>query len=294
MSANSRITNAYENAFCLPLNPSSKYVLFSDCHRGTGRSNDNFLKNEYLYLAALKYYFSHGFTYIELGDGDELWENRSMCPIREMHAQSFELLSRFYAKHRFYAVYGNHDITKRSTHFSGRCFSSCFCWQEQCEIPLFPEITFYPGIILKDCAKRKDLFLLHGHQSDLLNSTLWRLSRFLVRYVWRPLESLGIPDPTSAAKNHTKKNATEKKLSAWAKQHELILIAGHTHRPVIGNRTSPYCNTGSCVSPAGITAIEIENRCMTLIKWSQGTRSDMCLQVLREPLGSSLCIDDFL
>lgn len=84
MSANSRITNAYENAFCLPLNPSSKYVLFSDCHRGTGRSNDNFLKNEYLYLAALKYYFSHGFTYIELGDGDELWENRSMCPIREM------------------------------------------------------------------------------------------------------------------------------------------------------------------------------------------------------------------
>ena len=89
MSANSRITNAYENAFCLPLNPSSKYVLFSDCHRGTGRSNDNFLKNEYLYLAALKYYFSHGFTYIELGDGDELWENRSMCPIREMHAQSF-------------------------------------------------------------------------------------------------------------------------------------------------------------------------------------------------------------
>ena len=73
MSANSRITNAYENAFCLPLNPSSKYVLFSDCHRGTGRSNDNFLKNEYLYLAALKYYFSHSFTYIELGDGDELW-----------------------------------------------------------------------------------------------------------------------------------------------------------------------------------------------------------------------------
>ena len=128
----------------------------------------------------------------------------------------------------------------------------------------------------------------------MLNCTLWRLSRFLVRYVWRPLESLGIPDPTSAAKNHTKKNATEKKLSAWAKQHELILIAGHTHRPVIGNRTSPYCNTGSCVSPAGITAIEIENRCMTLIKWSQGTRSDMCLQVLCEPLGNPLCIDDFL
>ena len=68
MSANSRITNAYENAFCLPLNPSSKYVLFSDCHRGTGRSNDNFLKNEYLYLAALKYYFSHGYRQYEISN----------------------------------------------------------------------------------------------------------------------------------------------------------------------------------------------------------------------------------
>ena len=146
MSANSRITNAYENAFCLPLNPSSKYVLFSDCHRGTGRSNDNFLKNEYLYLAALKYYFSHGFTYIELGDGDELWENRSMCPIREMHAQSFELLSRFYAKHRFYAVYGNHDITKRSATLADVVFLRASAGRSSVKSRCFPKLHFIPEL----------------------------------------------------------------------------------------------------------------------------------------------------
>ena len=34
------------------------------------------------------------FTYIELGDGDELWENRSMKQIIEAHGDVFSLLSR--------------------------------------------------------------------------------------------------------------------------------------------------------------------------------------------------------
>jgi hypothetical protein len=53
-----------------------KIVLFSDCHRGTGTAADSFLPNKSLYMAALSYYWDHGFTYVELGDGDELWENR--------------------------------------------------------------------------------------------------------------------------------------------------------------------------------------------------------------------------
>ena len=78
MSTEKRITEALEGALRLPLTPQSRYILMSDCHRGTGNANDNFLKNEYLYLAALQYYFAGNFTYIELGDGDELWENTDM------------------------------------------------------------------------------------------------------------------------------------------------------------------------------------------------------------------------
>ena len=53
MTSGSRISKAFVGAPRLPLN-TSYYVLFSDCHRGTGNANDNFLINEHIYLAALK------------------------------------------------------------------------------------------------------------------------------------------------------------------------------------------------------------------------------------------------
>lgn len=207
MSSCSRISHDFENALILPLNDRSRYILFSDCHRGVGDANDNFLKNEYLYLAALNDYFCRGFTYLELGDGDELWENRSIGKIKEMHRHSFDMMARFYAQGRFYAIYGNHDMVKKKARFPEKHFHSYYCEREMCERPLFPRMVFYPGIILRDEKQKKDVYLTHGHQADPPNSTFWRLSRFLVRYAWKPLESLGVPDPTSAAKNNHRKNS---------------------------------------------------------------------------------------
>lgn len=243
MSCDTRLNKSFEGALELPLCQNSRYVLFSDCHRGTGRANDNFLKNEYLYLAALKHYYQKGFTYLELGDGDELWENRSIQSIKDTHTHSFEMLSRFYSQNRLYIIYGNHDIVKKRPSFSKKYFNSYYCSNKLCELSLYPDITFYPGIILHDMKNKKDIYLTHGHQADIFNSTFWVISRFLVRYVWKPLESLGIPDPTSAAKNHTKKRKTEKRLSAWAAKNSHILITGHTHYPMVGEKNSPYFNT---------------------------------------------------
>ena len=291
MSFQHRISDTFENALTLPLAPGSRYILFSDCHRGTGNANDNFLQNEYLYLAALRHYFQRGFTYLELGDGDELWENRSMKSIKQNHSQSFDLLNRFYSQNRFYSIYGNHDMVKKQGAFLKKHLNTYYCDTMFCERPLCPDITFYPGIILQDTLKGKDIYLTHGHQADLLNSTFWRLSRFLVRYVWRPLESLGVPDPTSAAKNNTRKRDSEKRLTDWAIENKLILITGHTHRPMVGSKNSPFFNTGSCVHPAGITGIEIERRTITLVKWSMNTRRDMTLYVSREVLGEPASID---
>jgi len=285
------IQEAYKNSLHLPLSPASRYIIVSDCHRGCGRAGDNFLKNEYLYLAAMRHYFQRGFTYIGLGDGDELWENRSMECIKENHRQSFEILSMFYKKKRLYAVYGNHDITKKYAGFCEKHFGLYYHDKMLCDMPLCPGMVFYPGIILHDIVKGHEIFLIHGHQASLLNSTFWPLSRFLVRYLWRPLESLGVPDPTSAAKNNKKKKKAEQKLTKWAVQNNCILISGHTHHPMTGYKNSPYCNTGSCVHPAGITAIEIEKRTITLVKWSVNTRSDMCLYASREVLGDAVPID---
>lgn len=292
MSFSSRISGAFDQALRLPLNPRSRYILFSDCHRGSGNANDNFLKNEYLYLAALNHYFNRGFTYLELGDGDELWENRSIRKIKEMHRHSFDMIAKYYAAGRFYGIYGNHDIIKKDPAYIARHFHSYYCEHSMCERPLFPSIVFYPAIILQDSMQRKDIYLIHGHQTDPLNSSFWPLSRFLVRYVWKPLEALGIPDPTSAAKNNKKKKQSEEILADWAAQNHHILIAGHTHHPMAGSPQSPYLNTGSCVHPSGFTGIEIENRCLSLVKWSIQARADLSLCACREILGETVCVDE--
>ena len=114
-----------------------------------------------------------------------------------------------------------------------------------------------------------------------------------MRYLWKPLEQFGVLDPTSAAKNYKVKNKTEQRLQEWTKLHKKILITGHTHRPVLGSKDSLYFNTGSCIHPGGITGIEIENRCMTLVKWSLSTREDMTLYAARGSLSEKICIDEY-
>ena len=199
MSAGSRLDRTFAGAPILPLTDCSRFVLFSDCHRGNGTSNDNFLKNQHLYLAALRHYYRQGYTYLELGDGDELWENRRISQIVEIHSSVFELLARFYQEGRLYLLYGNHDIIKRRSRTARDCSSAGLCGGAS-PAPLFPGIRFYEGIILKEETLHKDLYLTHGHQADALNSLFWPMARFLVRYLWEPLERMGFLDPTSAAK----------------------------------------------------------------------------------------------
>ncbi|MDD6038822.1 MAG: metallophosphoesterase family protein [bacterium] len=284
MGYKQRLDRAFDDVPVLPLGQGKKYVLFSDCHRGNGTHNDNFLKNQHLYLAAMRYYLRTQYTYIELGDGDELWENRSMDQIEEVHGEAFELLSRFYRCGRLYMIYGNHDIVKKQASFSQKKCACFYCATRQCELPLFPGIVFYSGLILEHPITGNRYYLTHGHQASILNSLLWPLSRFLVRYVWKPLEQVGVLDPTSAAKNYRTKQRTERKLAEWAGERKRILITGHTHRPMVSQERVNYMNTGSCVHPCFITCIEIENETITLVKWYMDAQSDGNLVVERRTL----------
>lgn len=284
MSYMSRLRHAFDNAPTLPLAPGVRFCIISDCHRGDGSNGDNFLKNQNLYFTALKYYYSHGFVYIELGDGDELWENRRMSQIIEIHNNIFWLLSLFYKQNRLYLLYGNHDMEKRKKGYSNQVCSNYFCTETQCRQELFPGLTFHEGIILKNPCHGEQIFLTHGHQADFWNSTGWKCNRFLVRYLWRPLEHFGVLDPTSAAKNYKHKDRIEKRLSSYAEQSGSPLITGHTHRPRLDPSSPMYMNTGSCVHPRCITCMEIEAGSITLIKWACDTRPDRSLYVNREIL----------
>ena len=96
-----RLRDVYHTASIIQFHSKSKFVIMSDCHRGKGSSGDNFQPNQPVYIGALEYYFDNGFSYIELGDGDELWENKCLKPIIEAHSNVFEILSKFYHDDRF-------------------------------------------------------------------------------------------------------------------------------------------------------------------------------------------------
>lgn len=273
MSYITRLEHSFAHAPVLPLSKQTRYVLFSDCHRGTGDSNDNFLKNRTLFYAALTSYEQEGFTYIELGDGDELWENRCYSQIINIHQEVFLMFKKLREENRLYLLYGNHDHSKKNARYCQKHCTACRL-----------DLQFFPAVILKEERTKTELYLTHGHQADFLNSTLAPLSGFLVRWLWKPLEHLGVQDPTSASKNYTRKRATEKKLTQWACQNHKILITGHTHRPMMGDPDSPYFNTGSCVHPESITCIEILNNTLSLIRWRLDTRENRNLYVKREVL----------
>lgn len=285
MDALRRISRVFDAAEQIIFDDSSKIVLMSDCHRGDGSWADDFLRNQNLYFAALTHYYNSSFTYIEIGDGDELWENRSFFDIKQIHSNVFWLLSKFYYEGRLHMIYGNHDMVKKYRNFVRINMHRYFDEPLRRHVPLFINIKFHEGLILKYRPTGRKILLIHGHQVDFLNDRLWKLSRFLVRYLWKPLNTLGVNDPTRAAKNYNKKEAAEKRLTNWVLKEKKMLIAGHTHRPMFPKPGEPpYFNDGSCVHPRCITAIEIVGGSILLVKWNVKTKSDGTLFIGREVL----------
>lgn len=295
MSINKRLSQVMSSSLSIPFDDYSRFIILSDCHRGDGGFSDNFSNNQNIFFATLQYYYERDFTYIELGDGDELWECRNIDIIINSHSDAFWLMSQFYREGRFYMLYGNHDIVKKDPKYSKTKCKSFFCDSTSSHIPLFPGIKIHEGLILDYKPSPYQIFLTHGHQADILNDTFWRLSRFLVRYLWRPLELIGIRDPTSAAKNNERKNKVEKRLADWSSKNNQMIITGHTHRPVFPKPGEIlYFNDGSCVHPRCITGIEIMNGSLSLVKWAVMTRHDRSLYVGREVLEGPINIVEYI
>ena len=285
MSIVNRISKVFYSSEEITFNNSSKLVFISDCHRGDGGLSDNFSKNQNIYFSALEYYYEKGFTYIELGDGDELWENNKLCNIVKEHYDIYWILSKFFNTNRLHLIYGNHDKAKKVTKFLEKNLYTCFDEIKNTKVPLFPGIKIHEGLILRHQETDEKILLIHGHQGDIFNDKFGWLSKFLVRYFWKPLEIFGVNDPTSAAKNYVKKERVAKKLTNWVEKEKHMLICGHTHRPMfppVGH--APYFNDGSCVHPHSITALEIVNGLIVLVKWQIKTKSDRTLFIGREIL----------
>ncbi|SHJ31530.1 metallophosphoesterase family protein [Aquimarina spongiae] len=296
MSSQSRLDRAYKNAKVIEFNDSSKFVLFSDCHRGDNSFADDFANNRNIYFHALKHYYNQGFTYCELGDGDELWENLTFETIFRAHKNVYELLQLFFQENRLEMIWGNHDMVYRDPSYVKKHLSSYFDQKTDSTVPLFPGIKYHEAIILKHQDTNQEIFLLHGHQADFMNYIGWRINRFLVRVLWKPLQVVGIADPTSPAKNYKETIKVERRIKKWiASKGNLFTVIGHTHRPRFPEAGElALFNDGSCVHPRSITGMEIENGCITLIKWQIATTDDGVLQIIRIPLEGPQKLTEFI
>jgi hypothetical protein len=104
MSSKTRLDHAYKNAKRITFDNTSKFILFNDCHCGDNSFADDFANNRNIYFPALKHYYSGGFNYAEIEDGDELWENLSFESIFFAHKNLYIRMKQFHDEERLHMI----------------------------------------------------------------------------------------------------------------------------------------------------------------------------------------------
>ncbi len=247
----------------------SRIVIFSDCHRGDNSWGDSFAPNQSLFFHALRYYYQQGFTYIEAGDGDELWHHADFNNIRRAHDHVFWLMSEFHKSGRLHMVWGNHDIQRKDVETVRSQLHEYYDDREEKVKPLLDGIEMSEGLVLKHRESGDEILVVHGHQGSKVNDRYWRVGMYAVRYIWSRLQAFGIKDPSRTSQHPVKQFEVESHIKSWIKSHQnQMVICGHTHRTAFPNPGEPsYFNCGCCVHPRFITGIELDEGKISLIKW---------------------------
>jgi hypothetical protein len=82
------------------------------------------------------------------------------------------------------------------------------------------------------------LLMVHGHQGTLFSDRLADVSKLVVRFLWRTVQRLTRKGSTTPATDACLRAEHDRTMYAWAvDQPGLVLIAGHTHRPVFSSKT---------------------------------------------------------
>lgn len=280
-----RLTQAYTNALTIPFDEHSKFVIISDAHRGNGSLSDEFTKNQNIFIHALNHYNQFGFNLIEAGDGDELWEHHLFSVIKNAHVEAFDIMQAFHEKGRYYLIYGNHNIYLKDPEYTEKHLYHYHNRYTDEHSTFFKGIVAHEGIKLLNTKTQQEVLIVHGHQGDLPNDQFWFLSMLSLKYFWRYLHAFGLQNPSSPVKNEHKRHKIERNFTKWIEKTGIPLICGHTHRikyPLKGEL--PYYNTGCCIYPDSMTAIEIENNELTLVRWNIRPNEEGVLCVRRNQL----------
>lgn len=292
-----RLLECYNNAIkdkeVIDVNDDTKIIFFSDVHRGDNSLTDEFARNQNVYYHAISRYYDEGYRYIEIGDGDELWEYSKFERIRSAHSDVFCKLKEFYEDDRFDYMYGNHNMAFRHPRIAKSSLTYFFDEYLDIDTTLFPDINIKESIILKDEKTDKEILVVHGHQGDFINDHGWIISLLLMRGFWRYMHMIGFKNPASPSKNRIKRHRIEKSFTKWIDAHNVGILCGHTHRPKLPDDGEPvYMNTGCCVHPRGITGIELVDRKFSLVFWSIKPNKNGSLHIKKKIMKGPMSFDE--
>ena len=217
-----RLDEAFANARYVPFDiKNDRYVIFSDLHLADRKKGiDDFARNEMVYAHALQEYYEQDYHLILNGDVEEGWEARPR-KIRAAYRDTAYSMERKFAEKGepwHLRTYGNHD--------------NIWSNSEKVKKHLWPElgpVKVYPSIRLGE-----NLFIVHGHQGELISDSGAWIGEPSLRYGWRWFQWLTRVTSARAATNHLIRNQRAEFLYQWAVEHGQLLMAGHTHRSMFG------------------------------------------------------------
>lgn len=208
----------------------ARYIIFSDLHKGQRDGADDFRKCERAYNAALGYYHSKGYTLFVVGDVEELWECRPKN-VLAAYKYNLELEAQFQTAGRYYRFYGNHDDDWANPSAVRQWLQSLY----GSNLQVFEAARL---VVKKKGQEIGCIFVLHGHQGTTFSDRNRKFARVIVRYLWRPAQRIFGWSTTTPAKEWELGEAHGRAMHSWASsKSKLILVAGHTHRPVMMSQT---------------------------------------------------------
>jgi len=208
--------NLYKNSPSFPLNKKDKMVIMSDMHMGSGDNKDDFNANATLFASVLRnYYLEKGYSLVLNGDIEEL-QRFEFNQIYKKWKSIYKLFDKFAQKQQLFKTVGNHDIA--------------LITQEYKQYPY----QVHESILLK-YKNEHDIFIFHGHQASRKYTLQNALIGYTLRYLANPL---GIKN-YSVAHSSRKKYKIEKTAYDFSREHKVMSIIGHTHRPLFESLPKP-------------------------------------------------------
>ncbi len=284
MKTRDRLDDAYTTAPVEEFDDDARYVFLSDAHRGDGSAHDEFAKNSNTFLVALDHYLAEGFTLVELGDSDDLWEFQYRYILRA-HAPVWDRIRRFHELGRYRRLYGNHDHQLSDPGFVRRELDAVRDPATGRREAFLRGLQPLPALRLRRRGTRDEILAVHGHQGDFSNDQNWRVTMTTFRLFWKYLHMFGIHSPTSPVRNSFKRHKVERNYTRWIRRTGIPLICGHTHRERFPREDDPpYLNTGGCSLPRYMSGIELADGMLTLVHWRVEPDADGYLRVRRRAI----------